>query len=164
MWFFWVYVLFGTQEKTMWCKIFTTFWFCVFFYTFRGPILVKIWWKFSCKKNSEPLFWPKSKIYFIQNKGNGIAHILYESVFWFRKNSGPEVFFTKKKKSGLSAKIGCSGIFSSKIMTEVNDEQGSKYWFSWSFKVVLQYSGAFFGMPILWGLKFLSYAFKNPEK
>ena len=35
-------------------------------------------------------------------------------------------FFMEKKKSGLSAKIECSGILSCKILTEVNDEHGSK--------------------------------------
>ena len=47
------------------------------------------------------------KIYFIQNEGNSIAHILYESVFWFRKNSAPEFFLRRKK---IPASVPKSGV------------------------------------------------------
>ena len=77
-------------------------------------------------------------------EGNGTAHILQESNFWFRQISAPEIFL-RRKKNGFSTKIGCSGILSSKILTEGHDEQGSKYWFSLRFNVALQYSGALIG-------------------
>ena len=38
------------------------------------------------KKNSEPLIFPKLKIYFIQNQGNGIPHTFYELIFLFGEN------------------------------------------------------------------------------
>ena len=97
MWFFWVYVLLGAWEKTKSYKIFTNFWFRIFSYTFWGLILVKIWWKFTCKKNLESLFWPESKIHLIQIEVIDIAHILYELDFWFRQNSDPEIFLRWKK-------------------------------------------------------------------
>ena len=126
MWIFWVYVLLGAWEKTKSYKIFTNFWFRIFSYTFWGLILVKIWWKFTCKKNLESLFWPESKIHLIEIEVIDIAHILYELDFWFRQNSDPEIFFTEKKNSGFSAKISCSQILFCNTLTGMKDEQGSK--------------------------------------
>ena len=37
-------------------------------------------------KDSEPSVFPKSKIYFIQNQGNGIPHTFYELIFLFGEN------------------------------------------------------------------------------
>ena len=36
-------------------------------------------------------------------------------------------FFYEEKNSSVSSKIRCGGIFSSKILTNVNDEQGLRY-------------------------------------
>ena len=56
------------------------------------------------KKNSEPLIFPKLKIYFIQNQGNGILHTFYELILLFGENRRLGVFFTVKKKIGLHCK------------------------------------------------------------
>ena len=101
MWFFWVYVLFGTQEKTMWYKIFPIFWFCIFSYTFREPILVKIWWKFSCKKIQSLYFDLNQK--FISYKMKEMVLLTFcMSQFFDLGKIQPLKFFLRRKKNPAS--------------------------------------------------------------
>ena len=74
---------------------------------------------------------------------NSIKMVLFtfckSQIFDLGKFQPLKFFYVPRKKNG------CSGILSSKILTEGNDEQGSKYWFSLRYNVVLLYSGALVG-------------------
>ena len=102
MWFFWVYVIQGTQEKIKSYKIFTSFWFRNFSYTF---------WELILSREKRENWAVKKGVFFDLNQKfipykMKEAHIFNESNFWFKQNSDPGIFFYEEKNTASVPKSG----------------------------------------------------------